>query len=372
MSDLEVELATVRDRIAKYQRQGLGEQDTKAALIVPILRALGWDIEDLEDVKLEYRRRPSDNPVDYALFLLRTPRLFIEAKSLGSHLGDGKWASQILNYATVAGVEWVALTDGDEWRIYNSHAPVPVEQKLFRVVHVADPDAQAEQTLKLLAKAQMADHLIDAFWKSDFVDRQIRDALGHLFGPEPDPSLVRLIRARATGLDPAEVRASLGRLRTTFDFPVVATPTVERAAEPRGPRPVKGELATATQPAAQKMGSGTPWRQVTLGQLITAGLVRVPFDIEHRYLKTQLTARIEDASRIVFQGRGYDSLSLAGGMARKSVGGQFPGPKIPPTNGWTFWQFRGSDGVLHVLDDLRRELHERKVVNLIDGRRANA
>src|ERR1019366_4803747 len=223
---------TVRERIERYQRENIGEQDTKAALIVPVLRALGWDVEDLEDVKLEYRRRPADNPVDYALFLLRTPRLFIEAKSLGSHLGDGKWASQILNYATVAGVEWVALTDGNEWRIYNSHAPVPVEQKLFRVVHVADPDAQAEQTLKLLAKAQMADHLIDAFWKSDFVDRQIRDALGRLFGPEPDPALVRVIRAKATGLNPAEIRASLSRLRTTFDFPVVASPTVERVAKP--------------------------------------------------------------------------------------------------------------------------------------------
>lgn len=53
MSDLDVALATVRDRIAKYQRQGIGEQDTKAALIVPILRALGWDVEDLEEVKLE-------------------------------------------------------------------------------------------------------------------------------------------------------------------------------------------------------------------------------------------------------------------------------------------------------------------------------
>lgn len=242
------------------------------------------------------------------------------------------------------------------------------------MVHVADPDAQAEQTLKLLAKAQMADHLIDAFWKSDFVDRQIRDALGRLFGPEPDPALVRVIRAKATGLNPAEIRASLSRLRTTFDFPVVATPTAERATEPREPKRarVEGnepkrttvELGASAQPTARTMGSGTPWRSVTLGQLITAGLVRVPFDIEHRYLKTQLTARIEDASRIVFQGSAYDSLSLAGGVARKSVGGRFPGPKIPPTSGWTFWQFRGSDGTLHVLDELRRELHERKVVNL--------
>jgi hypothetical protein len=136
--DLGLVLDTVRERIARHQRENIGEQDTKAALIVPVLRALGWDVEDLEDVKLEYRRRPADNPVDYALFLLRSPRLFIEAKSLGARIDDGKWASQILAYATVAGVEWVALTDGNEWRIYNSHATVPVEQKLFRVVRIAD------------------------------------------------------------------------------------------------------------------------------------------------------------------------------------------------------------------------------------------
>lgn len=95
MGDLDATLATVRDRIARHQRENIGEQDTKAALIVPVLRALGWDVEDLEDVKLEYRRRPSDNPVDYALFLLRTPRLFIEAKALGatSTTGSGRLRS---------------------------------------------------------------------------------------------------------------------------------------------------------------------------------------------------------------------------------------------------------------------------------------
>ena len=59
MAELEQTLVTVRDRIARHERENIGEQDTKAALIVPVLRALGWDVEDLEDVKLEYRRRPS-------------------------------------------------------------------------------------------------------------------------------------------------------------------------------------------------------------------------------------------------------------------------------------------------------------------------
>ena len=375
MSDLEVALASVRDRIAKYQRQGIGEQDTKAALIVPVLRSLGWDVEDLEDVKLEYKRLPSDNPVDYALFLLREPRLFIEAKALGAHLDDHKWTSQILAYATVAGVEWVALTDGDEWRIYNSHATVPVEKKLFRVVRIGDPETHADQTLKLLTKAQMADHLIDALWKSDFVDRQIKDALLQLFGPEADPALVRVVRAKAAALSLAEVRASLGRLRTTFDFPVVAAPLVGRVQEPSAPKPAgrTPSATTLTPPEPpEPPGRGTPWRHVTLDQLIKAGLVRVPFDVEHRYRGAQLVARIEEASRIVFDGSAYDSLSLAGGVARKSVVGAPAGRDVPPTNGWTFWQFRSPDGMLRVLDDLRREFHERKVVNLSDGRRAQA
>ena len=373
MADLESTLATVRDRIARHQRENIGEQDTKAALIVPVLRALGWDVEDLEDVKLEYRRRPSDNPVDYALFLLRAPRLFIEAKSLGSHLDDGKWAAQILAYATVAGVEWVALTDGNEWRIYNSHATVPVEQKLFRMVRVADPATRPEQTLTLLTKAQLADHLIDALWKSDFVDRQVREALALVFAPEPDSSLVNLLRRRAPGLSPSEVRASLGRLRASFDFPVVTARPRERTApvqEP--PKPPRAESSAADASSPKDFGEGTPWRNVTLAQLIGAGLVSLPFDIEHRFKGTQLTARIEDSDRISFAGAVHDSLSMAGAAARASVSGPPPGRPYWQTNGWTFWQYRHADGTLGVLDELRRALYEGKIVSLAANRRAGA
>jgi hypothetical protein len=275
----------------------------------------------------------------------------------------------MLAYATVAGVEWVALTDGNEWRIYNSHATVPVEQKLFRTVRVADPDTRPGETLRLLAKAQMADHLIDVLWKSDFVDRQIRDALVQLFGPESDPGLVRLIRGKAGALSHAEVRSSLGRLRTTFDFPVAAAATSETLVVAKGPKATPPEAAPAPEPDPGKMGEGTPWRGVSLGQLISGGLVRVPLDIEHRFRGTDLTARIEGADRVVFNGVVYDSLSTAGGMARKSVTGSPPGRDYPQTNGWTFWEYRSPDGTLHPLDDLRRGLHERKVVSLVDGRR---
>jgi hypothetical protein len=273
----------------------------------------------------------------------------------------------------VAGVEWVALTDGNVWRIYKSHAAVPVEQKLFRVVNIADPAEHAEETLRLLAKAQMADQLIDDLWKSDFVDRQIRDALQRLFAPEPDPSLVRIVRSKTSALTAAEVRKSLGRLRTTFDFPVVSAPAerIERTPEARPARPRPAEAATAPEAvtAPKASGSGTPWRHVALADVIAAGLIRLPFEIEHRYRGVELRARIEGPGRIVFDGQAYDSLSTAGGMARKSVAGPFPGREIPQTNGWTFWEYRGPDGGLRVLDDLRRAVHDGKVISLASGRR---
>jgi hypothetical protein len=68
-------LPKLRKRIQKIhnRNENIGEQNTKAALIDPLLAALGWDVEDIDEVSREYRRKSQDNPVDYALFMLRSP-----------------------------------------------------------------------------------------------------------------------------------------------------------------------------------------------------------------------------------------------------------------------------------------------------------
>jgi len=370
MNDLTSVLSQVRDRVARYRGQAIGEENTKTALIDPVLRALGWDLEDLDEVRHEYRRKPGDNPVDYALLLLRTPRLFVEAKALGENLVDHRWAGQFIGYAGVAGVEWVAVTDGNEWCIYNAHATVPIEEKLFRRVVIGADEPGAATTLSLLSKGQLQDNQIDALWKSDFVDRQVRDALGHLFGPEPERALVRLIRSKAPALSPAEVRASLGRVRTTFDFPIVTAPAGHAVAASPSPPSTPAHPGAPAPPAAP--APGTPWRHVRLGQLIESGLVRPPLDLEHRYQGAALTARIDGPSAVVFAGATYDSLSTAGGVARRSVSDAGGDRAYPQTNGWTFWQYRRPDGTLGVLDELRQELFEGKVVDLAEARRKGA
>ena len=57
-----------------------------------------------------------------------------------------------MGYASVAGVEWVVLTDGNEYRIYNTHATVPVAEKLLHAVRVTDDDASVRPILELLSR----------------------------------------------------------------------------------------------------------------------------------------------------------------------------------------------------------------------------
>jgi hypothetical protein len=92
---------------------------------------------------------------------------------------------------------------------------------------------------------------------------------------------------------------------------------------------------------------------VTLTDLIRAGTIRPPLDLETTYEGRRLTARIEADGTVTWDGTRFDSLSTAAGMARKSVIGAPPGREYPPTNGWTFWRHRDEDGRLAFVDVLR-------------------
>ena len=352
MNGVETVLTSVRDRIAKFRGQTIGEENTKHALIEPVLRALGWDVEDLDEVRCEYKLKAADNPVDYAFFVHGNLRLFVEAKALGENLD--KWASQIMGYAGVAGVvEWIVLTDGNEYRIYNAHAQVPVNQKLFRRVVVASDDPDVHATLLLLSKAQLQGTVIDDLWRQYFVDRQVRQAVEGLSGIEPASDFIRLIRKRVPALSLTDVRQSLGRATLSLDY---------RAAQPAPTPPASRKTlvplatgAAAALPVEQSPGSDkTPWRHVTLADLILSGAVRLPLEIGTTYKGQQLTARIEPDGNVTWNGAMYDSLSIAGAMARKSIVGAPPGREYPPTNGWTFWRFKDSDGRLAFVDVLRQ------------------
>lgn len=326
-SELAATLESVRSRITRTSARGLNEQNTKATLIEPVLRALGWSTEDVDEVVHEYTSGKRGNPVDYGLLIERQPRLLLEAKPYGATLSDAKWATQFLGYALVAGVTWMVLTNGDEYRIYNTHAKVPLEEKLWRTVRVSDGGPAVEETLSLLARDRLGENRIDRLWQAHFVDQKVRAALDELLSAGADARLLRLVRDRAPDLSPSEIRASLRRCRATFDFPVP-------------PATARGSVKRVRAARQKAPGQGGPDLRV----LIESGLLRPPVQLTRVYKGRTLTATIEADASVTCLGRRFTSPSMAASAARASIIGSAPGGRPPATNGWDFWRVVSGEG----------------------------
>jgi hypothetical protein len=60
-----VEMIRKRIQQVRDRKELIGEQNTKAALIDPLVMAMGRELQEIDEVRREYRRKPQDNPLDY-------------------------------------------------------------------------------------------------------------------------------------------------------------------------------------------------------------------------------------------------------------------------------------------------------------------
>jgi hypothetical protein len=299
--------------------------------------------------------------VDYGLLVLRTPKLFVEAKPLGENLGDNKWAGQIMGYASVAGVEWIVLTDGNEYRIYNALAPIAVDDKLFRRMRVTDDDVAATiQTLELLAKHRLEENRIEVLWRAFFVDRQVRTAIEEMFTPEQDMLLVNWIQKRTKNLSVDEVRASLARCRVVLDFPVdMNAIALGSAGGPQSPLVKPRRKKAGAGKKAPKGTKASPTTDpTTVKDLIDAGLIKPPLKLVRTYKGAELTATVLKDGRIQVGTEHYDTLSRAGGVSKATISGMGADGSVLSTNGWEFWHIESEDGERESIEVLRKRFRE--------------
>ena len=221
-AELAEKLKRLTRRIIEYRNRNavLTESDTILKLIHPTLRALGWNLEDLDEFRTEYRHQSSSNPVDCALFLRGNPALFIEAKAFKDSLKDHRALVQTQNNANAAGVDWCALTNGSEWRVYKTHAPVEAEDKLIFSARLDDleTDSQSLAALWLLTREKMHSRDIDSIWSKLEVDRKVKSVLDNI---NENDSFIRLIVRQAEGLNQSKVRESLRRVILRSSMPSI-------------------------------------------------------------------------------------------------------------------------------------------------------
>jgi type I restriction-modification system DNA methylase subunit len=106
------------DRLSARNRRGYNEPATRQEFILPLFRALGWNIEDTREVSPE--ERVSRGYVDFAFRLRDIPRFFVETKKIPENLEDPRWARQAINYAWLKGVTWAVLTDFEGLKVFNA------------------------------------------------------------------------------------------------------------------------------------------------------------------------------------------------------------------------------------------------------------
>ena len=149
LDDLKETIETLRERIQAHRAYLEGnETRTRQALIDPMLRALGWDVEDPNSVELEYgiKRKWAD----YALMESGRPIAVIEAKALGRVLKDDE-KMQALNYANMDGIDYMAVTNGDHWQMFDVFKRGQLDNRILMEFQLTrdEPYACALQALGL-------------------------------------------------------------------------------------------------------------------------------------------------------------------------------------------------------------------------------
>ena len=148
LDELNELVGMLKERIEKHKEVlSKNETATRYALIDPLLTALGWDLQDPEQVQTEYST--GDGRADYAMFTgedTTRPRLVIEAKKLGRPIGDG--IPQSIAYCIGKNIPYFVVTNGREWAAYDIYKRVPATDK--RIVDFSLTDPAQTTVMKML------------------------------------------------------------------------------------------------------------------------------------------------------------------------------------------------------------------------------
>ena len=188
----------IQNRLEKYSRSSLKEAQTRLIFIDPMLKALGWDVSNPDEVDVEHAT-VDGKAVDYALRIHGRVVLLIEAKSLGDPLTDVKAITQVIGYASNEGVDWCVLTNGMTYKVYRSTEKASAPEKLLFEVSVYPTAAerisvdQTAEELRRISRKAMENGVLDQLAEQVFTKGKVRKALEKLFS-DPPPKFIGIVR----------------------------------------------------------------------------------------------------------------------------------------------------------------------------------
>ncbi len=204
LDDLLETIETLRGRVHEHgPLLSQNEIRTRYALIDPLLRALGWDLDDPDQVVPE--QDASGGRADYGLLdANKKLTVVVEAKRLDRPLKDG--LNQSIAYCVGQGTPYFAVTDGRRWAVYETFRQVAVNEKLITEFDVLG-DSPARVSLRALT-----------LWRPSVTEGHVTDEVQPVVTPPkpetPAPEeqwvsledLAQLVPQKGSKPGPAELR----------------------------------------------------------------------------------------------------------------------------------------------------------------------
>ena len=256
VDEVQREIERIRGYISDGRLASCDETNTKATAIEPILRELGWDIADLDEVRREFPVRGKS--IDFLLFCDNTPKIIVEAKRGNQSLQRHQEQLQdYVGFALAERIEIAILTNGAVWWYYLPLGDASWERRRVATVEFNQQDSKeiAQTLVDLLGKENVRSG--KAIQNAE--SRQIVETLPRIWNQlitEADNSIVDLLVEQVQGLcvrEPgrSEVEQFLSKHRQQV---TITSP-------PATPEPAPSpESATVSEPAPRSNISGTSER----------------------------------------------------------------------------------------------------------------
>ncbi len=195
MGTIEESLRAIADRVKSHSSTMATEEAVKTAVVLPFLRALGYDVFDPTEVVPEFTADAvgkKGEKVDYAIKIDNEIRILVECKPVSVAL-EKKHLDQLYRYFSVTNAKFAILTNGRTFNFYTDlEAPNKLDTRPFLVFDVTDFNAGIVTELRKFEKAAFDVNAILATAERLKYTSGVKQQISKLI-EEPSEEFVRLV-----------------------------------------------------------------------------------------------------------------------------------------------------------------------------------
>ena len=192
--DLFAHAEQIKDKLPHVR----GEESTKQALVIPLLRLLGYDVYDPREIRPEYtadfaiKRSGQLEKVDYAILAGGAPQIFVECKSHEQALEDH--TGQLAKYFNATPIVRVAiLTNGLRVKVFTDlQQPNMLDPTPWIEIDLLQPKGIELEALRKLRKSDFSVEDIIAHAERTVYFRKMADFVTAMLR-EPNEAFVRFV-----------------------------------------------------------------------------------------------------------------------------------------------------------------------------------